>query len=163
MSQLQASAPTVVGQLQYGCTSQKRAKTASLQCLVLSVSSSRRNMLSDSATEAGWETVVCADASGALAVIRRTSFQLALVDLETSGGSPFEFRQLCEKLADESPQVLLGICGQESCPEEEIWARQLGCWLYLPCVTNSMEMSLLCEQAREAVDSQRPFSTRSFH
>lgn len=163
MSLLQTSVPTLVEQTHYGPSSLKRAETGSLRCLVVSGSQSRRNVLLDAATEAGWEVIVCADMHRALAVFRRTSFQLALVDLDSAVGPTSGFRDLCEILASDAPQLLLSICGHEGSPEEEIWARQLGCWLYLPGATNSVELSLLCEQARQVVDKQHRFTSPAFH
>ena len=118
-------------------------------------------MLSESAREAGWDVIICADAETAAVAFRRMSFHFALVDLDLRGDTPRGFREFCEKLAADSPQLLLGICGHEECAPEEIWARQLGIWLYLPGTTNSAEMSLLCAQAMQIAREQSEPSTRA--
>ena len=82
-------------------------------------------------------------------------FQFALVDLDHRGVTPSGARNLVQHLIQDDPQVLIGVCGHEADPEEEIWARQLGVWLYLPGATTSSEMSLLFEQALQIVAAQR--------
>jgi len=129
-----------------------RESIAVLQCLVVSVSQARRNLLSQGAEEAGWQTVICRDANQGLANFRRTLFRLALVDLDHQSETPPGFRELCKALVTPSSKMLLGICGREGQPEEEIWARQLGVWLYLPGVTSASEIAWLCEQAREIAE-----------
>jgi DNA-binding response OmpR family regulator len=103
-------------------------------------------MLSKSAMDAGWQTICCADASQALAAWKRTPLGLALVDLAARRGNTTGFRDVCATLSS-TPSPLLCVCGSEDDAEEEVWARQLGAWLYLPGVTNSAELALLCEQA----------------
>ncbi len=108
----------------------------------------RRERISQAATQGGWNTVVCADPPNALAAARRYRFQLAWVDLDNGGTAPAAFRELCQVLAD-LPGMLLAICGNPADAEEEIWARQLGVWLYVPGLSNAPvdELSVLCEQA----------------
>ena len=55
--------------------------------------------------------------------------QLAFVDLE--GVQGVGFQTLVRQLADQR-QVLLVVCGHEQDGTEEVWARQLGVWFYLP-------------------------------
>ena len=117
------------------------------QCLIVSYSRDFREMLSNAANDTGWDTVVCADSQNALAAFRRTHFQVGFVDL-TSSSEVTEFRELCQQLVV-ADKFLLAICGRESDREEEIWARQLGVWLYLPGVglEHADEIGALCEQA----------------
>ncbi len=44
------------------------------------------------------------------------------------------------------------ICGAENDVKQEIWARQLGAWLYLPGVAVAEAMALLSEQARYLIE-----------
>ena len=118
------------------------------QCLVVSADARRRQMLDRAAMEGGWETIVCADMNRAINEFHRTRFLLVLVDLEGGGhGSPDEFRQLCEQVSSESSNVLMAVCGHDGDAMEEIWARQLGVWLYLPGVTDGDDLSGLCSEA----------------
>ena len=61
-----------------------------------------------------------------------TFLELVIIDLTSpEGGEPTGFRQLVEKLACTS-HVLLLTCGNEGDAEQEVWARHLGVWMYLP-------------------------------
>jgi hypothetical protein len=77
--------------------------------------------------------------------------QLAFVDLEGEQGAGFQ--ALVRQLADQR-QVLLVVCGHEQDGTEEVWARQLGVWFYLPGTCESSTIGLLCRDARSIV-SQR--------
>ncbi|MDG2382837.1 MAG: hypothetical protein P8N76_14305 [Pirellulaceae bacterium] len=126
-----------------------QTKTTAAHCLVASTVQAKREFLSDAATQAGWDTVVCADAQNATTAARRAKFQMAWVDLDHHGQTSSGFRELCQTLAA-TPSMLLAVCGHERDPKEEIWARQLGVWLYLPGISIDQvdEISLLCEQAQ---------------
>ena len=119
-------------------------------CLVVSTARERRDLLSRAATKAGWDTIVCADPPNAIAMARRYRFQMAWVDLNHYGSTLSEFRDLCQSLVG-TPGLLLAICGHAGDVEEEIWARQLGVWLYVPGLSTAPaeELSLLCAQARQ--------------
>ena len=117
------------------------------QCLVASVNPERRDALASAASDEGWNPVVCADARNASAAFRRMLMGLALVDLEKpDGGTPSEFRALAEQLI-RSPTTLVVVCGHQNDPTEEIWARGLGAWLYLPGVTHGPEVATVCREA----------------
>lgn len=141
------------------------ARTAVYQCLVVSASQSRREQLADSACDAGWDTIVCADASSAMNEMRRSVVQMALIDLEGYGSdTPDGFRELCEHAASQN-NVLLAVCGHEGEALEEIWARQLGAWLYLPGVEINDDFSALCGQGLEVAaklaEPHKPANRRS--
>ena len=124
-------------------------KIQAAHCLVASANVDKRAFLSDAATHAGWETVVCADAQNATAAARRVRFQMAWIDLDYHGQTPSGFRDLCQTLAA-TPEMLLAVCGHVNDAEEEVWARQLGVWLYLPGISleHADEISELCEHAQ---------------
>ena len=126
--------------------------------LVLSASESTRNMISAAIAQAGWEPIVHADMPGAQQTIQRTRFQMAWVDVSHDPTSS-ECRDLCETIAA-MPDVLLAICGHADDPQEEIWARQLGPWLYLPgaSLDDNDEIRLLCEQALLILSGNRGIS-----
>lgn len=119
-----------------------------IQCLVVSAKAARQEMLVEAATTGGWQTIVCSDAPSALRCLNRVFVQLALVDLEKPDGT--DLRVVVEKLAA-SPGVLLIVCGNEADVQEEIWARQLGAWLYLPGAEGA-GMSVLCSEARQLTE-----------
>jgi CheY-like chemotaxis protein len=146
MSDLKAAARVRVEPKRAATT---KTRTEMGQCLVVSVCQANREALSQSANRGGWDTVVCADDRNALAAFRRTRFQLAIVDLNHVGSTPKGFRELCQTLAVQQG-ILLIICGKESDPVEEVWARQLGVWMYLPGVTpeHSQEIAVICGEAQ---------------
>merc|ERR1711964_592014 len=109
--------------------------------------------LSEAAADGGWDSMVFEDAENALTEFRRSRFQLVFVDLDSFGASPEnEYRDLCQQLVAENSNVLLAICGHEGDALEEIWARQLGIWLYLSGVADECEgIAELCDEARGVI------------
>jgi hypothetical protein len=110
--------------------------------------------MADATTTAGWDTTICADPQNALAAARRYRFRFAWIDLDPLESIPLQYRELCQLLA-EMPGLLLVICGHDGDVEEEIWARQLGVWLYVPGLSNasSDDLAVLCQQAYETADT----------
>jgi hypothetical protein len=154
MKPSESTVPAAVGQVERVVSPQRRTEAGVVQCLVSSASKTRRNMLSRAATDAGWDTILCSTPEKALSEFQRNMFYFAMVDLvdrgETTGGA----RELVQTLAQDSAGILIGVCGHEANPEEEIWIRQLGIWLYLPSVTTSTEVSSLCKQALQIVSKR---------
>ena len=123
-----------------------RSRVRTFQCLLACGDPPRREMLLKSVNSAGWETVVCRDPAGAWSALRRELFQMAVVDLQSEQQS-VDFRELCEQLASQQ-KLLLMVCGNEANAAEEIWARQLGAWLYLPGVSAGSDVETLCIEGR---------------
>ncbi len=155
MNELETHSRPPVGQLRGKPSAQTDVGIQLGKCLVVSTDRPKREMISLAATEAGWDTIVCADEHNAMAAVLRTRFQMAWVDLEVTP-STSTFRSLCQAVAA-LPHVLLVVCGHENDTDEEIWARQLGVWLYLPGLSleHSSEISLLCEQAQRVAGTSR--------
>lgn len=117
------------------------------QCLVVSADPDRRAELAWAASDQGWSTVVCADARNALAASKRTVLGLALLDLESPHGrTPSGFREVTEQLTSDSGTMVV-VCGHDGDAKEEIWARQMGVWLYLPGLEQSSNISTVCREA----------------
>ena len=125
--------------------------TTTIQCLILSASQSRREMLSRAANEAGWDTVVCADATNAWSIVQRQRFEMALIDMEFAASDASAFKELTEHVSV-SQKALLMVCGEEGNASEEVWARQLGAWLYLPGVSQESDVRALCKEALPVVE-----------
>jgi len=83
--------------------------------------------------------------------VARMCTQLAFVDLEGEQGAGFQ--SLVRQLADQR-QVLLVVCGNEQDGAEEVWARQLGVWFYLPGICELNTIGLLCRDARSIVSER---------
>ena len=100
--------------------------------------------------------MVFRDAEVARLAASRIRFRLAVVDLQrTRGSPPAGLRELCEALAAEGTALLV-VCGNDGDAVEEIWAHQLGAWLYLPSVEADSDLTMLCEQARTVVEKFEP-------
>jgi hypothetical protein len=148
MNELETHSRPPVGELRGAPAGKTNVDTQLGKCLIASTDGAKREMICLAATEAGWDTIVCADEHKAMAAAQRTRFQMAWVDLDVSPAKS-AFRDLCQTVAA-LPGVLLVICGHVNDSAEEIWARQLGVWLYLPGLSldHANEISLLCEQAQ---------------
>ncbi|HZZ72889.1 MAG TPA: hypothetical protein VFE24_11610 [Pirellulales bacterium] len=145
-------APLTCRQLDHLPSDPARAAVGHYQCLVVSVQTARREMLLRAAAEGGWQTLYAADAATARRQLARMFVQLAIVDLDHAPEEDAgEFRRVLEDLS-EMTGLLLVVCGNEETPLEEIWARQLGVWLYLPGVTEADEVALLCGEARQITE-----------
>ncbi len=123
-----------------------------LECLIVSPRARQRDLLSQAATASGWASVVCKDADTARHVASRIIVKLAFIDLEDA---PADASAGLQDLAAELTRLgcpLLVVCGADGNRQQEIWARQLGAWLYLPGMTGVEEMSQLCEEARNVVE-----------
>ena len=130
------------------------AKTAIMQCLVTSCDEQRREMLCQAATEHGWQAIACQDGERAARHSVLARVHLALIDLQSAlAKQQEETRKLVESLARRG-ETLLVLCGSEENPEEEIWARQLGVWMYLPGIDEQSDVGSLCSEARQ-VTSKR--------
>jgi DNA-binding response OmpR family regulator len=124
--------------------------TTLCQCLVVSAEPNRREMLKMAAVESGWVVLVCHDAESAREETRRSLFRLALVDLDHAAAAA-DLRRLVEQIAAQR-NVLVAVCGNDGDAREEIWARQLGTWLYLPGVTDAQDLVSPCTDARLALE-----------
>lgn len=127
-----------------------------LNCLITSSSEARGQALSWAAADAGWRTTICRDAPTARAYWERMLAQLAIIDLETAQAEDAEeLKALVEFLARQGGLLLL-LCGQDGCAAEEIWARQLGVWLYLPGAAAGGELTAVCQEARDLAKRLEP-------
>jgi DNA-binding NtrC family response regulator len=137
------------GQIQLKFAKRGVKLVGAFQCLIVSADAPRREMLERAACEGGWKTSACADADTALTYLSRSLVQLALVDLENQ--QPHAFHPVVEQSMSHSGLLLI-VCGNEGAIEEEVWVRQLGAWLYLPGVTESSNLKLLCSEARHIAE-----------
>lgn len=129
------------------------------QCLIVAEGEPRRQLLTEAAERSGWEAVACGDPQSAIAAQAVMHFQLALVDL--AGQSLADYSPLLERLSSQGGLLLLA-CGSESSAREEILARQLGAWVYLPGVEMAEQVSPLCTEARSISEKARlAHNTRS--
>ena len=124
----------------------------SVECLVVAADEGRRENLGFVAREGGWNVTLCREPAEAITQARQRLLQMAIVDLSSvvardSAG----FRFLVEQLACTSRMLLL-VCGNVDDTREEVWARHLGVWMYLPGAIDGSELVGLCVAARETTE-----------
>ena len=120
-----------------------------LGCMVIGFSEKRRQLLASAAEAAGMTVVEWADPKAARIQLLRNPPAMVVMDLEdTSGSAPEALKSLAERVSKQR-DLLIAICGNEGNAMEEIWARQLGVWLYLPGVVDDSDLSSLLEEGSQ--------------
>jgi hypothetical protein len=156
MSQLQTLtpkyAPAALPQVRGRQPVRPEAPPALYRCLVVSTCAERRRMLREAAEAQGWDPIVTSGVEQASREIARNRLQLVIVDLEGAGrGAAPGFFGLAQRLAGESGRLVV-VCGNEGDVMEEIWARQLGAWMYLPGVDDQSDVAMVCGEARNVAE-----------
>lgn len=122
-----------------------------LRCLIYSWSDVRAERLQSAAEREAWEAVIFSNAGKFLKHVFQHKVPLTLVDLPQVDWSAYaEMRAATVKVCEVSDSLLV-ICGADAAPDEELWARQLGVWSYLPEVDRPGELDWLFVEARKAV------------
>jgi hypothetical protein len=123
-------------------------RTGLLDCLIVSGSGARRSRFAAAAELAGWTECSTPETSAEVGQTIDGDYQLVIVDLAAPLGARVnDTVELAEEFAAR-PGTLLVICGSEDNVDEELWARQLGAWLYLPGVADGDSLTSLCVEAR---------------
>jgi hypothetical protein len=122
-----------------------------LRCLIFSWSDLRAKRMQSAAEKEAWEATVCSSAGKFLQQVFQQKVPLTLVDLPQVHLSEYaEMRSATVKVRGVSDSLLI-ICGSDACADEELWARQLGVWTYLPEVERPAEIDWIFVEARKAV------------
>ena len=110
--------------------------------------------MQSAAENEAWQVVACGDVRQFVRHIFRLKTPLTVVDLPQLDAAGYA--ELCEATARavEVSDALLVVCGTGENPAEEIWARQLGVWAYLPKATASEGLELVFREARKALAQQ---------
>lgn len=133
-------------------------RTAMLDCLVVSGDSARRRRFEAAVELAGWLECASPETSGEIRQAIDRDFQLVIVDIASPlGDRVSDSVEIAEEMAAR-PGTLLVICGSEDNVDEELWARQLGAWLYLPGVCDGDSLTSLCVEARRLRDGSPAFA-----
>ena len=128
-----------------------------LECLIVSSRDQRRARLARAAAASGWASMACGDCDSVRRLASRMAVKLAFVDLEeASPAKVAELRCLAEDLA-RGDKPLLVLCGADGDFKLEIWARQLGVWLFLPGLADFDGVTGVCDEARTVVERCQPF------
>jgi len=119
-----------------------------MDCLVVSGNGRFRNRLESVADLSGCTSCVSPEDATELADAVNGEFQLVIVDIaHPLGDRVNDTVEVAEEFAGR-PGTLLVVCGSEDSLEEELWARQLGAWVYLPGVTSGDALVSLFTEAR---------------
>jgi hypothetical protein len=115
----------------------------------------RAQFLVRAAHEERWATIVCTAAKDAIRQVVIHRVDLALVDLQSAAAAQEQLlRPVVQQLAARDGP-LLAVCGKPDDDNGEIWARQLGVWMYLPGVDNQSDIAVLCGEARHILEKVR--------
>jgi len=128
-------------------------RTGLLDCLVVTGDASRRRRIGAAAELAGWLECAAPETSGELRQAIDRDFQLVIIDVASPLGERVnDTLEIAEEMAVRQGTLLV-VCGSEDSLDEELWARQLGAWLYLPGVCSSDSLTTLFVEARRLRDS----------
>lgn len=116
-------------------------------CLVVSGDPVLRNRLEAVSELSGWTACSAPDTSAELQEVVDDDFQLVVVDVARPLGDRVnDSLEVAEEFAAR-PGTLLVVCGSEDNIDEELWARQLGAWVYLPGITTGDALVALFSDA----------------
>jgi len=132
---------------------QRQLETGIFRSLVVSPHRRRLRMFERAAAIAGWEPTLCRTAQEAIAYLERFRWQLLILDLDPGAeGTALEGgREVLDRIGLRASPLVM-VCGREGDALEEIWARQLGVWLYLPGVDEDCDIAELCSEALKTAD-----------
>ncbi len=123
-----------------------------MKCLVVSGDAGLRSRL-DAVTElSGWSACDAPAESDDLGSLVDGDYQLVIADIaHPLGDRVNDTVEIAEEFAGR-PGTLLVVCGSEDNVDEELWARQMGAWVYLPGVSSGDALVSLFSEARRVAE-----------
>lgn len=130
----------------------RSARGPVLKSLVVSGDAGLRSRLGVMSELGGFASCdVPAEASEFSAVVD-SDYQLVVIDIgRPLGDRVSDSVAIAEEFAGR-PGTLLVICGSDDCVDEELWARQLGAWVYLPGISGGDALMSLFVEARRIAE-----------
>jgi hypothetical protein len=129
------------------------------RCLVVTGQAGFRNRLTAATELAGWEECDAPKTDGDIRSAIDGDYRLVLVDIANPVGNRVsDMVELAEEFAAR-PETLVVICGPEDGIDEELWARQLGAWVYLPGAIAGDGLVSLFHEAVRLADRRHAFAT----
>jgi hypothetical protein len=123
-----------------------------LKCLVVSGHGGLRKRLDAVSDLSGWSGCEAPADAAELSAAVDSDYQLVVVDVANPLGERVsDSIEAAEEFASR-PGTLLVVCGAEESVDEEIWARQLGAWVYLPGATGGDALVSLFTEARRVAE-----------
>jgi hypothetical protein len=127
------------------------------KCLIVSGDRGFRNRLEAVAELAGWSECDAPVEGVELGSVIESDYQLVVVDIARPIGERVnDSVEIAEEFAGR-PDSLLAICGSDDNVDEELWARQLGAWVYLPGVSSGDALLSLVTEARRLAERRGVF------
>ena len=135
----------------------RAARGPVLKSLVVSGDAGLRGRLGTMSELGGFSACdMPADASDFRSVIDG-DYQLVIVDIARPlGDRVSDTVEIAEEFAGR-PGTLLVVCGSDDSVDEELWARQLGAWVYLPGVSGGDALMSLFAEARRVAERRGVF------
>jgi hypothetical protein len=128
-----------------------------LKCLIVSGDEGLRHRLDTMADLAGWSACDVPADSADLRGLVESDYHLVIVDVARPLGERVnDTVELAEEFASR-PRSLLVVCGSGESVDEELWARQLGAWVYLPGVSGGDALMSLFAEAQRVVERRGVF------
>ena len=123
-----------------------------IKCLVVSGDGNFRSRLEAVADLSGCAAcAVPADATELSSAVEG-DYDLVIVDIARPlGDRVSDTVEIAEEFAARACNLLV-VCGSEDSVEEELWARQLGAWVYLPGVSSGDSLVSLFAEARRVAE-----------
>lgn len=136
-----------------------------LRCMVFSWSHERAELLQSIAESELWKTSTQVEANEFLRELFRRQFPLVFADMPETSFNLYEAMKCAvSRVADFGASQLV-ICGSETNAVEEIWARGLGAWAYLPGDSGPAGLEQIFRDARKSIANQatKYVELASFH
>lgn len=125
-----------------------------LRCMVYTWSDERAELLNSIAESELWKTTTRLEASEFLRDLFRLQFPLVFADMPREGVDPYPAMKHAVACAADGGSSQLVICGRGTNAVEEIWARELGAWAYLPGVNVPCGLEQVFRDARKSIANQ---------
>ena len=150
----QTETPKLATLAEIRCVPKRGQRQTLFECLIVTHVDQRAGVLRQAAQDGGWDPLLCRDPEKADTCSARRRLGLAVVDLDGAPAPTLpRLRRLAELLTTPSGPLVV-LCGHENDPAEEIWARQLGVWLYLPAVNKHCDLVPLFSDALAIVQKK---------
>ena len=128
-----------------------------LKCLVVSGDEGLRHRLDTMAELAGWSACEApVDAAGLRSLVE-SDYHLVITDIARPMGERVsDTVDVAEEFASR-PNTLVVVCGSGESVDEELWARQLGAWVYRPGSSGGDALMSLFAEAQRVVERRGAF------
>jgi DNA-binding response OmpR family regulator len=123
-----------------------------MKCLVVSGDEGLRHRLDTMADLSGWSACEAPADAAELRSVVEGDFHLVIADIARPLGERVnDTVEIAEEFAGR-PGTLVVVCGSGDSVDEELWARQLGAWVYLPGVSGGDALMALFSEARRVAE-----------